>query len=238
VNYEIKAFKNKQILTEAMTIDLLNARAESSRNRRFNIALAGGNTPRTIYEQWATVQNDKLWDKVHFFWGDERCVPPDHNDSNYRMANDAMLSKISIKETQVHRIRCEDNAEAEIQRYADEIRKYLPTKSKLPEFDWILLGVGTDGHTASLFPDSGALKEQSSIYVIAEHPQTGQERISLSLPVINNAKKITFLVTGEKKAQIIRDILKNKLSGCPAARVKPLSGMLQWYLDEAAASLL
>lgn len=241
MNYEIKVFKNKQILAETITIDLLNARAESPKNRRFTMALAGGNTPRSIYEQWAKVQNDKLWGKVHFFWGDERCLPPDHEESNYKMANDALLSKIGIKETQVHRVRGEDNPEKEVQRYADEIVQCVPKSNDLfPRFDWILLGVGTDGHTASLFPDSMAAREQSSICVLAQHPQTGQKRISLMLPVINNAKKITFLATGQEKAEIVREILKNdsKSANYPAAQINPQSGILQWYLDEAAASKL
>lgn len=240
MNYEIKVFKNKQILAEAMTIDLLNARAESPKNRRFNIALAGGNTPRSVYKQWATIQDDSLWRNVHFFWGDERCVPPDDNDSNYKLAHDTFLSKILVNENQIHRIHGEADPERETKRYAIEIESYLPNKNNLPQFDWILLGIGTDGHTASLFPNSLALKEQSSICTVAQHPQTGQKRISLTLPVINNARKVTFLVTGDEKAEIVPKILRDKNNSLtfPAAQVNPQSGILKWYLDEAAASKL
>ena len=240
MNYEIKVFKNMQILAETTTIDLLNARAESPQNRRFNIALAGGNTPRSTYEQWATVQDDRLWRKVHFFWGDERCVPPDDEDSNYKMAHESVLSKIKISDKQIHRIRGEVNPEMEVQRYSREIKEHLPIVNNFPQFDLILLGLGTDGHTASLFPHSKTLKEHSSIYVIAQHPQTGQRRISLTLPVINNARKVTFLVAGEEKAEIVHKIFRDKKNSLnlPAAKIKPHAGILQWYLDEAASSKL
>jgi 6-phosphogluconolactonase len=240
MNYEIKVFKNKQILAETTTIDLLNERAESPKNRRFNMALAGGNTPRSIYEQWATVQDESLWRKVHFFWGDERCVPPDEKESNYKMAYDSFLSKIKVSDNQIHRIRGEVDLEMEVHRYSDEIKGHLPIVKNFPQFDWILLGVGNDGHTASLFPTSKTLKEKSLICEVAQHPETGQKRISLTLPVINNARKVTFLVTGKEKSEIVPKILrdKNSLLTLPAALVKPHSGILQWYLDEAAASKL
>lgn len=210
------------------------------RAANYNIVLAGGNTPRTIYQQWATVHDKSLWRKVHFFWGDERCVPPENEDSNYKMAHESFLSQIRISEKQIHRIRGETNPEVEAKRYAKEITEHLPTANNLPQFDWILLGVGTDGHTASLFPNSQALEEQISICVVARHPESGQKRISLALPVINNAKKVTFLVAGREKAEIVREILKNedKFPRYPAAQIKPGYGTLQWYLDEAAAALL
>jgi 6-phosphogluconolactonase len=240
MNYEIKVFKNKQILAETTTIDLLNARAESPKNRRFNMALAGGNTPRSIYEQWATVQDDRLWRRVHFFWGDERCVPPDRDESNYKMVHDSFQSKIKISDNQIHRIRGEVEPEMEVQRYSDEIKEHLSIVSNFPQFDWILLGLGIDGHTASLFPNSETLEEHGSICVVTQHPQTGQKRISLTLPVINNAKKVTFLVIGEEKAEIIHKIFRDKKNSLnlPAAKIKPHSGILQWYLDEAASSKL
>jgi 6-phosphogluconolactonase len=240
MNYEIKVFKNKQILAETTTIDLLNARSKSPKNRRFNIALAGGNTPRSIYELWATVQDDRLWRKVHFFWGDERCVPPEDDESNYKMAYESFLSKINILENQIHRVQGEVNPEIEVERYANEIKESLPIVNNFPQFDWILLGMGNDGHTASLFPNSKAIKKRNSICIVAQHPQTGQKRISLILPVINTAKKVTFLVTGKEKSEIVHKILRNKNNSLafPAAQVNPQFGILQWYLDEAAASKL
>lgn len=245
---EIAVFENKSSLVDAVTIDLMNDL--KGEIEKYNLALSGGNTPRTIYEQWATIRDDTLWSKAHFFWGDERCVPPDDNDSNYKMAYEAFLSKINMKENQIHRIRGEADPEMEAKRYGDEIRNHLPAINGLPRFDWILLGVGTDGHTASLFPNAENKKKlpevpslrEVDVCVVAQHPQTGQKRISLTLPVINNAKKVTFLVTGDEKAQIVHEIFshsgENKSSDYPAAQVKPKSGILQWYLDEAAASLL
>jgi 6-phosphogluconolactonase len=237
MNSEIKIFKDKQALAESVTNDLEN----SIRNQteRFNIALAGGSTPRTIYQQWSNITDGSLWRKVDFFWGDERCVPPDHEESNYKMAYYSFLSKIRISENQIHRIHGEGDPEMEAKRYEKEIKNQLTVaNNSIPQFDWILLGVGTDGHTASLFPNSVALKEQSSICVVVRHPQTGQKRISLTLSVINNARRITFLVTGEEKAEIVREILGNKSPNYPAAQISPQSGILQWYLDEASARFL
>jgi 6-phosphogluconolactonase len=238
MNLETRVFRSKDSLAETITDDLKNSMRDRTGN--FGIALAGGSTPRTIYGHWTTIQDDLPWTDVHFFWGDERCVPPDNEDSNYKMARDSLLSQIKITENQIHRIHGEENPEVEARRYAEELTAHLPTANNFPQFDWILLGVGSDGHTASLFPNSEALKEQNSICVVAQHPQSGQKRISLTLPVINNAKKVTFLVTGQEKAEIVREILKNKdkFPRYPAAQIKPGYGILQWYLDEAAAALL
>jgi 6-phosphogluconolactonase len=238
MNADIKILKDKPAIAIEVTNDLVNNL--NSKTGSYNLALSGGSTPRTIYEKWATIQNDSLWSKVHFFWGDERCVPPDHEDSNYKMAYDSFLSKIKIAENQIHRIHGEANPEVESLRYGNEIKEHLSIINNFPQFDWILLGMGTDGHTASLFPNSVALEEKNSICVIAQHPQSGQNRISLTLSVINNARKITFLVTGGKKAEIVRKILssKGRTINHPAAQISPQSGILQWYLDEAAARLL
>lgn len=239
MNEKIKIFRSKQDLAEVVKQELIHLlESQTSIPPLFNLALAGGSTPRVVYERWATIQDKRLWSKVHFFWGDERCVPPEHPESNYKMAYDALLSKIPLDEKQIHRIRGEESPETEAQRYSSEIRDHLPAANNLPQFDWILLGVGGDGHTASLFPNSQALNEQKALCIVAQHPQTGQNRISLTLPLINNAKRVTFLVTGEDKAEIIREIIKDKSSHYPAARVKPLSGVLQWHLDEEAAGKL
>jgi len=238
MNSDVKIFKDKQVLADVVTDDLRNSLRNQTGN--FRLALAGGSTPRTIYEQWATIRDNSLWSKVHFFWGDERCVPPDDRDSNYKMAYDSVLSKIKISDNQIHRIHGEANPEVEVLRYANEIKEHFRMTSSFPQFDWILLGIGTDGHTLSLFPNSEALKEQSSICVVSQHPQTGQKRISLTLPVISNAQKITFLVIGQEKAQVVHGILTSngKSVNYPAAQISPKSGILQWYLDEAAARLL
>lgn len=238
MNLKTRVFRDKATLSETTTDDLRDSLRDQRGN--FGLALAGGSTPRIIYQQWATIRDESLWNSVLFFWGDERCVPPDSEDSNYKMARDSFLSQIKITENQIHRIHGEENPEVEAKRYAEEITAHLPTANNLPQFDWILLGVGSDGHTASLFPNSQALEVQNSICAIAQHPQSGQKRISVTLPIINNAKKVTFLVTGQEKAEIVREILKNEDNSpmYPAARVNPRYGILQWYLDEAAAALL
>jgi len=208
-----------------------------------NVALSGGNTPRILFESLAqpAYGNRINWNHIHFFWGDERCVPPDDPQSNYGLAYKSLLSHISIPDKNIHRIKGENDPILETNRYAEEICGHvLLGEDNWPVFDWILLGLGTDGHTASLFPKTPELEEQNSICVVTTHPETGQKRVSLTLPVINHARRISFLVTGESKTAIVRAILKNE-SGSdryPASQVKPIDGMLEWFLDEIAASKL
>ena len=209
----------------------------------FSLGLSGGNTPRKVFQY--LVEFDKWkripWGSVHVFWVDERCVSPDHSDSNFQLAYNLMLKDISIPEENIHRIRGENDPLVEADRYADELEKhFLPGKGQSPSLDWIFLGVGTDGHTASIFPEA-TLKSSKSPYCGATtHPGTGQNRISLSLPVINAAKRITVMVTGQDKAAIVSKILNSSSveSDLPAAKIQPQTGNLEWVLDEFAASQL
>ena len=161
---------------------------------RFSVALAGGNTPRRIYELLATERFKKRveWSQVHFFFGDERCVPPDHPDSNYRMAYEALISQVSIPAKNVHRIFGEGNASENARAYENELRTFFAGLA-WPRFDLVLLGMGEDGHTASLFPNSVALKEVSRWVVPARNEQSGQDRITLTIPVFNQDRKSTRL---------------------------------------------
>ena len=211
------------------------------KNRPLHIALAGGSTPRAFYEFLAKRPVDDIhWKTIHLWWGDERCVPPDHADSNYRMVREALLDHIDIGAQNIHRIRGESGPDSEVIRYGKEIEGNLPLSPVgLPVFDLILLGVGEDGHTASIFPDSDLSDDSISYCVVTRHPGSGQKRITLTMPVLNQAKHVAFMVSGSAKADVVGIVL-NKQSGyknLPAAKVLPVDGTLFWYLDRAAANL-
>lgn len=205
-----------------------------------SVALSGGHTPKAFFEILAETpyREDIPWDKVIFFWGDERCVSPGNDESNYKMTNGALLSKIIIPSGNVHRVLGEDPPHNEALRYEEEIKEFVPAgRNGFPQFDWIFLGMGADGHTASLFPGAPTLEEKEKICVVATHPETGQERISFTFPVLNNAKRVSFLVAGDSKAPVLKEIMErgdNPLP-YPASMVGPEEGVLEWYLDRAAA---
>jgi len=209
-----------------------------------NIALSGGNTPQLLYKKIAShrafsAQADD-WSKVHFFWGDERCVPPHHPESNFGMANRYLLQPLNSKETNIHRIRGESRPEEEAVLYSGEIGSHVATRNAIPVFDWIFLGLGDDGHTASIFPDQISLLYAETICAVAVHPQSGQQRITLTGKTLINARRITFMVTGSSKAQRVKEILNDEPSArlYPARHIRPLRGTLEWFLDKEAAGLL
>jgi 6-phosphogluconolactonase len=208
---------------------------------RFSVALAGGNTPRRVYELLATerFKNRVGWAQVYIFFGDERCVPPQHPDSNYAMAYEMLISKVPIPAKNVRRIIGEGNAVESARAYENELRSYFSGLSR-PRFDLVLLGMGEDGHTASLFPNSPALSELSRWVVPTRNEQSGQNRITLTVPVINQAKRIMFLVTGKKKAQRLKEELRGqpRSEQLPVQAITPIDGTLEWLVDAEAASLL
>ena len=207
----------------------------------FSVALAGGNTPRRVYELLATepFKNQIAWSEVHLFFGDERCVPPEHRDSNYAMVNEALISKVPIPANNVHRIIGEGNANENALAYEDELRTYFAGLA-WPRFDLVLLGMGEDGHTASLFPNSAALKEMSRWVLPTRNEQLRQDRITLTLPVFNHARRLMFLVTGQKKAQRLKEVLRPQPGSeqLPVQAITPIQGMLEWLVDADAASLV
>ncbi|MEM7009438.1 MAG: 6-phosphogluconolactonase [Thermodesulfobacteriota bacterium] len=205
------------------------------------VALSGGHTPKAFFEILALPPYNEgvSWENVMFFWGDERCVPPDNDESNFKMTNVALLSHINIPDANVYRVLGEDPPTNEALRYSKVIEENVAKgDSGFPEFDWIFLGMGDDGHTASLFPGASNLDVMDKICVVAEHPQTGQKRVSITFPVINNAKRVSFLVAGAAKEPVFKEILEkgsdHKLP-YPASMVAPENGILEWYLDKAAA---
>ena len=207
---------------------------------RFTIALSGGSTPRKLYRVLATPPHAKqmTWDQWHVFWGDERRVPPDHEDSNYRMAREALLDHVSIPPAHVHRMRGEVAPQEAAGEYETVLREVFQTP--LPSFDLILLGIGEDGHTASLFPSTQALREQHRLVVANWAPHLKAHRITFTLPLINAAKVVAFLATDESKAEVLRGVLEPTPGEgiLPTAMVRPTHGTIQWFLSEEAARLL
>lgn len=212
-----------------------------SKVERFSVALAGGNTPRRVYELLATerFKNRIEWSQVHLFFGDERCVPPTHAESNYAMAYESLISRVPIPANNVHRIIGEGNANENALAYENQLRSYF-AGMQWPRFDLVFLGMGDDGHTASLFPNSRALQETVRWVVPTRNEQSGQDRITLTAPVFNQARRILFLVTGKKKAQRLKEVLRPEPGSelLPAKAIAPVAGMLEWLIDADAASLL
>lgn len=204
-----------------------------------HIALSGGSTPKIVFDCLAKDYQNKIdWTKVHFYWGDERCVPPTDTESNYRMTQEHLLSKIQIPETNVKRILGENDPKEEAVRYASLLRQELPFVNEIPQFDLVILGMGDDGHTASIFPHEIQLWDSKHFCEVAVHPDSGQRRISLTGKVINNARMVSFLVTGSGKAEKVQEIIQKEgaFDTYPAYLVAPNSGNLVWFLDAPAAA--
>ena len=223
----------------AETIATLSRESITARNR-FCVALSGGSTPRRLYRLLAS---DPFigaidWTRWHVFWGDERCVPPDHDDSNYRMAEEALLDHVPIPDHQIYRIRGEAEPAVVATEYEEGLRGVLPGPDY--KLDLILLGMGDDGHTASLFPETKALAEKDRLVVANWVPKFHAYRITFTLALINGARTVLFLVAGESKSDALSLVLDPTAGGDvpPAASVRPASGDLRWIVDGAAASRL
>ena len=209
-----------------------------SNSGRFSVALAGGSTPKRAYELLASKEyRDRVaWPKVHLFFGDERAVPPTHRDSNYRMASEALISHVPIPAQNVHRMLGEGDVVANASLYEDDSRNFFEP-SPWPRFDLVLLGMGEDGHTASLFPGTTALRERE-VWVTANWvPKINAYRITLTSPTINNAANILFLVTGASKSAPFVEVLRGPADPerLPAQLIQPINGTLLWLVDKAAA---
>jgi 6-phosphogluconolactonase len=204
---------------------------------RMTVALSGGSTPKHLYSLLALPDyKDRIpWKNVQLFWGDERCVPPDHSESNFRMAQEALLSRIQIPAENIHRMSGEIQPQAAAAEYEKELQKFFGLNSGgLPRFDLILLGIGEDGHTASLFPGSNALNETKRLVVAPFIEKLKSFRLTLTLPVLNNAANLGFLVAGPSKADAVKQAFSGS-SDLPAARVQPVNGKLTWLITRDAA---
>ena len=227
---ELKIFSSPKDLARAAA-ELFVARSPKT------VALSGGSTPRLLFELLADpsepFREQIAWSSIHFFWSDERHVPPDHPDSNYRMANEAMLSRVPVATSNVHRIPGENpNATEAASEYEQTLIEI--TRQSLPRLDLILLGLGTDGHTASIFPGSEVLHETTRLVAAPWVEKFQTYRISMTLPLLNNGASVVFLVSGSEKAKIVKEVLDGP-EKYPAQAVKPTNGELLWMLDKDAA---
>jgi 6-phosphogluconolactonase len=209
---------------------------------RFSVALSGGSTPRPVYELLAADEFAARidWSRVHIFWGDERCVPPDHPDSNSRMTRQALLDRVPIPPRQIHRMQGEiDPARAAIE-YEAALRAFFGSGDETPRFDLVLLGMGDDGHTASLFPGTTALNERRRWVTENYVARLGTWRITLTPPALNAARNVIFLVSGPGKAEVLHTVLHERYQPdrFPSQLIQPVRGRLLWMIDQAAAALL
>lgn len=236
---DIKIFSTHEDLHAALASELeLEVKKHASQNRHLYLAVSGGNTPRGFFTYVAThVQKRIPWHYVHFYWVDERCVPPTHSDSNYGMAAATLLQKIALPSANIHRIYGEADPNIEVKRYRQEIENTVPSYHGLPQFDWILLGMGSDGHTASLFPGDDVSLGSGEICALSHHPQTAQPRITLTLKVINHALRVTFVLLDKDKRTVFSEIVNKHptSSKYPAAWVCPTSGRVEWYAHKEVA---
>lgn len=238
----VKIFHNPAELADKFAEDLVIMIKESAKkNKTFTIALSGGSTPGLLFSLLGEKYSKSVqWNYVHFFWGDERCVTPDNTESNYGMTKRNLFDRIIINSSNIHRIKGENNPSIEAERYSEEIARNTRQRSGLPQFDIVMLGMGDDGHTASVFPGNTDLLTSDKICEEAINPYNSQKRITITGRVINNADNVFFMVTGTKKAAIIESIFKGKpeASEYPASHIIPVSGSLTWYIDSEAGSFL
>lgn len=235
-------FSTPYELAENFARELVSKINESAKkNKPFTVALSGGSTPELLF----TLLSDNYaksvpWPYVQIFWGDERCVPPDNTESNFGMTKRKLLGNIEIPSRNIHRIIGEDDPEKEASRYSEEISLHTRSREGVPLFDLVILGLGEDGHTASIFPGHLELLDSEKICEVAFHPVTLQKRITLTGRVINNADWVAFLVTGKKKELVVEKILKNNPASLnyPASFIVPAYGRLCWFLDKDAGKFL
>jgi 6-phosphogluconolactonase len=243
--HQLRVFNDTEQLAHGAAEEFVRRTAAGRADSRpFALALSGGSTPRRMFELLAgePYRDQVPWRQVHFFWGDERTVPPDHRESNFGAANRALLSRIDIPEANLHRIQGElEDPGLAAARYEDEIRRFFGlAPGEIPRFDLVFLGMGADGHTASLFPGARGLREERRLAVATWVPKLSAHRLSLTCPVFNNAACIVFLVGGAEKGETLRQVLEgsDEPHRYPAQLIRPQDGELLWYVDEAAAQRL
>lgn len=235
----VQIFKTKEELNRSFTEKVKEIIAEKE---IVTIALSGGSTPKSLFDYWSQLPESEIdWKKIKFFWGDERCVPPADDESNYKMTKEHLFNFVPVPDKNIFRIQGESNPATEAERYGKLLNQELETTNGIPSFDILMLGMGDDGHTASIFPHEINLWDSPENCVTATHPISGQKRVSLSGRVINAAKNVFFLVTGENKAEKVKEIIgqpEQNQKKYPAALVQPYSGDLYWFLDDTAAKFL
>jgi len=239
-NKDIRVFPAIEPLAEEFARILVDQVTRVADQGYFSIALSGGSTPAKILRHLAGNYAETIdWSKIRIFYGDERCVPPESDESNYKMSRNSFLDNIKIPEENIFRVKGESDPESEAVRYGEVLAANVDVESGYPRIDLVMLGLGDDGHTASIFPGDEKALQSTNVCEVAIHPQSGQKRITLTLPVINNARGIIFLVTGSGKAEMAMNILQlPDASMYPAWYVKPTDGEMIWLLDKEAAAKL
>ncbi|MGY5612287.1 6-phosphogluconolactonase [Vibrio brasiliensis] len=231
-----KIFPTAEQVVASLADDM---KAYSELGRPVHISLSGGSTPKMLFILLAsdTYATSIQWNNLHFWWGDERCVAPDDVESNYGEANALLFSQVNLPRENIHRIRGEDEPAVEAKRFAEEMAAVIPCENGTPVFDWILLGVGADGHTASLFPNQTNYQDEN-LSVLASHPESGQIRVSKTAKVLEAAKRISYLVLGAGKVDIVNEIHTTPANELPypAAKIQSKTGLTEWYLDSDAAA--
>ena len=237
LNQNVEVLADKPALVErAYEIVVKHAQSAIAKQDRFAIAVAGGSTPKPLYE--ALAEADLPWSKIHIFWGDERYVPADSSDSNQRMVRKAWLDKVDIPADNIHPMDTTgENPTQDAEKYEAELREFFEMEREIPKFDLILLGMGNDGHTASLFPHTEAISVRDRLVTVGNHD--GEPRLTFTFPLINQAARVMFLVAGEDKRPPLTQIFAPQADETeyPARSVQP-QGELLWLLDRAAAEEL
>jgi 6-phosphogluconolactonase len=241
---QLRVYPTRNDVARAAAAQVVDACDKALTTRgRFTIALSGGSTPRELYRLLATEEYASSfdWQRIHVFWSDERCVPLNSPDNNAHMARDVLLNHVPISISNIHRVQSELEAEAAAQDYEQTLRKYFAARGmQLPQFDLLLLGMGAEGHTASLFPGSQALYEQERWVVATYVDQLESWRVTLTPVALNAATRIIFLVVGEEKSEALKHVLNEPIQPelYPAQIIDPPQGQVLWIVDHSAAALL
>lgn len=237
----IKIFEHIEELAHYFANLLIKQLAKIYKNNFFSIALSGGSTPKALFKVFVADYKEKInWSRIQIFWGDERCVNPDDIESNYKMTRDSLLNHISIPESNIFRIHGEDNPKLERERYSEIVKKNVRLVNGIPQFDLVMLGLGEDGHTASIFPNQIHLFDSDMLFEATQNPYNKQNRITATGKIINNAAMVAFLVTGSAKAGMVESIINKKQEAVilPASLVRPLNNNVCWLLDKDAAIMI
>jgi 6-phosphogluconolactonase len=239
--FEVRVLPDGREAARAAARELVSAHADAIADRgSFRVALSGGSTPRALYETLSRppFRGQIDWGRARIFFVDERCVPPDHERSNYRLVKERLIDPLRLPAENVFRMRGEEDPPRAARAYEELLENEFGRADRTPRFDFVLLGLGSDGHTASLFPGTRAVGEKRRRVVANWIPKLSEWRLTLTLPVVNAARSAIFLVTGSEKATVVSTVLRMKrgVSTLPASLVRPRRGSLIWILDEAAAA--
>ncbi|MDA3822102.1 MAG: 6-phosphogluconolactonase [Bacteroidales bacterium] len=237
----VKIYANKQKLADTLAKDFISYINRLTKSKeQVDIAISGGSTPTLFFRAMVKLNPQIAWEKIGIYWVDERCVEPDHSESNYGVALREFITPLHIPMSSVFRMIGENDSDLEAERYSNIIMDQVSPEMTFPVFDLVFLGLGADGHTASIFPNQMALWNIEKLCAVGIHPESGQKRVTITGHLINAAEKVVFLVSGNDKAEVVRQLIKNEgdYLDFPASLVKPHRGELEWYLDEEAARLI